>query len=279
MISSAGPTYPDTLSPIPSQVQHWLIAISVINTLSFVSTTVLSAYLIYKLAAWRLLVHRRRRRNGRSTWTARKRRRKAAKGHTETQCAVNMAMDADAIFTGEQMPGRHNGHVNTATNTKFDDATTFNTFTTDRSNTQSSSSSPPTTRHPNQFLILILNLFLADTHLSTAFLVNFFWLRADAIRVDTVSCFAQGLLISIGGLAPSMFILLIAVHTYLTVVRGWTPPQRVLYGVVVATWALVYGVSLVPIAATRNGAAKGGFFVRAEAWVCLTCSNGFTPIY
>ncbi|CAG7563633.1 unnamed protein product [Fusarium equiseti] len=121
-------------------------------------------------------------------------------------------------------------------------------------------------RQPNQFLVLIINLLLADMHQGVAFLLNAAWLRYDAILVDTATCYTQGLFVSLGDLASSMFITAIAIHTYMAVVRGIQTPQKVLYGVIVAIWMFVYAISFIPIATTRNGAEFGGFFVRAGSW-------------
>ncbi|CAF3491922.1 unnamed protein product [Fusarium graminearum] len=79
--------------------------------------------------------------------------------------------------------------------------------------------------------------------------------------VGTATCYTQGLFVSLGDLASSMFITAIAVHTYLAVVKGRQTPQRVLYGVIIGIWIFVYTISLIPIAITSNGAEYGGFFV------------------
>lgn len=121
--------------------------------------------------------------------------------------------------------------------------------------------------HPNQFLVLIYNLFLADMHQSGAFLLNSVWVSKDGILVGTPVCFLQGWLVSTGDLSSSCFIAAIAVHTYFTVVRGYRPPQWALNVTIVGIWTFVYGITIVGIAATHNGREVGGFYVRAVAWV------------
>ncbi|KAL9563841.1 hypothetical protein ACKAV7_012013 [Fusarium commune] len=100
---------------------------------------------------------------------------------------------------------------------------------------------PTAPQRPNQFLVLIINLLLADMH-------------------------QGGLFVSLGDLASSMFITAIAIHTYLAVVKQRQTPQKVLYATIIAIWVFVYAISLIPIATTRNGAEFGGFFVRAGSW-------------
>lgn len=120
---------------------------------------------------------------------------------------------------------------------------------------------------PNQFLILIFNLLLADMHQGVAFFLNAEWLRYGAVRVGTPTCFAQGFFVSTGDLASSCFITTIAIHTYLSIVRRYKMPYRLLYTLIACVWVFVYLISGLPVAATHNGAFHGGFFVRAGAWV------------
>lgn len=119
---------------------------------------------------------------------------------------------------------------------------------------------------PNQFLILIYNLLLADMEQASAFLLNASWLAGDSIRVGSRTCFAQGWLVSVGDLASSLFIGAIAVHTYLTVVWEYKPRQRVFYAIVVAIWLFAHLISALGIIITHNGRSGGGFYVRAAAW-------------
>ncbi|KAK4155026.1 G protein-coupled glucose receptor regulating Gpa2-domain-containing protein [Chaetomidium leptoderma] len=119
---------------------------------------------------------------------------------------------------------------------------------------------------PNQFLILIYNLLLADMHQAAAFLLNAVWVGRDGIQVRTPTCWVQGWLVQTGDLASSLFITAIAVHTYLAVVRKYTPPQSAIYITVVFLWALNYLMMILGIVITENGKEEGGFFARAAAW-------------
>lgn len=120
---------------------------------------------------------------------------------------------------------------------------------------------------PNQFLVLIFNLLLADMAQASAFLLNTTWLTRDAVQVGTRTCFAQGWLVSVGDLASSLFIGAIAVHTYLTVVWEYKPRQWVLYFAIAGIWIFVHLISAIGIIATKNGEDNGGYYVRAAAWV------------
>jgi hypothetical protein len=128
---------------------------------------------------------------------------------------------------------------------------------------------PPKRRraHPNQFLILIYNLLLADIHQAASFLLNAVWVGRDGIEVRTSICWAQAWLVQIGDVASSLFITAIAVHTYLAIVRNYTPPQWAVYTAVVSLWVFNYLLMVLGLAITDNGKDVGGFFVRASAWV------------
>ncbi|KAJ4415064.1 hypothetical protein N0V82_007580 [Gnomoniopsis sp. IMI 355080] len=122
--------------------------------------------------------------------------------------------------------------------------------------------SPP----PNQFVVLLYNLLLADMHQAMAFFLNVVWVAKDGIFVRTSECWIQGLFISNGDLASSCFIATIALHTYLTVVRSYRPPEWALNSWIVGMWVFIYGMTIAGIASTNNGKETGGYYVRASAW-------------
>ncbi|KAI1370966.1 G protein-coupled glucose receptor regulating Gpa2-domain-containing protein [Hypoxylon crocopeplum] len=119
---------------------------------------------------------------------------------------------------------------------------------------------------PNQFLVLVYNLFFADMHQATAFMLNIPWIQNNEINVGNPTCWAQGWFVSTGDLSASCFICAIAIHTYLTVVKGYKPPHWALYLAIVGLWVFIYVMAIAGVAATNNGRGAGGFYVRAAAW-------------
>ncbi|GJC99535.1 integral membrane protein [Colletotrichum higginsianum] len=119
---------------------------------------------------------------------------------------------------------------------------------------------------PNQFLMLIYNLLLADIQQALAFLLNASWLSRNAIVVESTTCWAQGWFISTGDLASSAFITTIAVHTYLSVVRDYKLPTWAFWTMIGSVWFFIYALAVAGIIITNNGAADGGLYVRAAAW-------------
>jgi hypothetical protein len=117
---------------------------------------------------------------------------------------------------------------------------------------------------PNQFLLLIYNLLFADIQQALAFLLNISALRNNAIIAGTPMCFAQGWFVSTGDLASSMFILAIALHTFLGVVKDYRLPTGAFYCCIAVNWIFIYAMAAIgPIMHGRT------FYARASAWVCL----------
>jgi hypothetical protein len=114
----------------------------------------------------------------------------------------------------------------------------------------------------NQYVILIYNLLLADLQQSIAFAITFHWLRLDKILAPTAACFIQGWFLNIGDVASGFFVLAIAIHTWLGVVRGY----RLGYGWFVATILLIW---LAAVVLTIAGPIRhrDRFFTRAGGWV------------
>jgi hypothetical protein len=165
-----------SLSPLPSGIRAGLIAIFVSSLLSFAFSSTLWSYLTYKLISWRT-----RRRS---------RARLVARNMPEPPAIPNL----DFYVRGNRPPSQSARIMyerNIQQLRKVENES------------------------PNQFLILLYNLFLADIHQSAAFLICSVWLGKDGIFIDTPACFVQGFLISIGGMASCCFITLIAAHIYI----------------------------------------------------------------
>jgi hypothetical protein len=72
----------------------------------------------------------------------------------------------------------------------------------------------------NQYVLLVLNLLIADLQQSSAFLISWNWIRVDAILAPSAPCFAQAWLLHSGDVSSGFFVLAIAVHTFITAVHG-----------------------------------------------------------
>lgn len=116
----------------------------------------------------------------------------------------------------------------------------------------------------NQFLLLVYNLVIADMQQSLAFVLNIHSLREDAIDVGHPTCWAQGWFISTGDLASSLFVLAIAVHTFLAVIKDYKLSQRNLWITIALIWTFNYTMTLAGILHHPTD-----YYVRAGAWVCF----------
>lgn len=222
-----------TLAPLPAVVRSGSIAISIFALASFFSALALFLHLIYRVLRW-------------------KSKRDSGRPH----------------------PKRGAGHILRFANgpSEFGPAHDAAKLAGSEPTADSVSLATPSvtserTRYPNQFIVLIVNLLIADLHQATAFAITTTWVARNGILAGTSACFAQGLFVSTGDLASSCFMSAIAIHTFYSIVFKRRPSHRLLYLGILLLWVFIYLISLLPLAGTRNGADAGGYFVRAGAWV------------
>ncbi|KAI3317987.1 hypothetical protein HD806DRAFT_352156 [Xylariaceae sp. AK1471] len=226
-----------TLAPLPSVVHTGSFAIAVFAITSFVTALALFVYLTYKVISWQL--GRGSDRSGGKTVV----------GYQFASGTLQFGPAHDVAKIAGPDPA-----IDAISLTPTDRAAR--------------------PRRPNQFLVLFVNLLLADLQQATAFALSTSWVVQDGIAVGTGVCFAQGLFVSVGDLASSCFMSAIAIHTFYSIVHGYRPPHRVLYFYILLIWIFVYLISLLPVAGTMNGASAGGFFVRAGAWCWVNQAYG-----
>ncbi|TRX95250.1 hypothetical protein FHL15_003942 [Xylaria flabelliformis] len=219
-----------TLSPLTPVVRSGSIAVTIFGLTSFLSALALLIYLTYKLVRWHLGIG-----SGRS-------RRKRKPGYVFTSGPVKFGPAHDVAKLAGADP------------------------TVDAASLAPSERLIQGPRYPNQFIVLILNLLIADLHQSTAFALSLTWLLGDSLDVGSPACFTQGLFVSVGDLSSSCFMAAVAIHTFYSIVFKYRPSHKALYFYIISIWAFVYLISLLPVAGTRNGASMGGFFVRAGVW-------------
>ncbi|CAG5179636.1 uncharacterized protein ALTATR162_LOCUS9385 [Alternaria atra] len=113
----------------------------------------------------------------------------------------------------------------------------------------------------NQYVILIYNLLLADLLQSIAFSISFHWLRLNRIVAPTAPCFIQAWFMHLGDVASGFFVLAIAIHTWMSVVKGYRMPYRRFVVAILFIW-------LAALTLTVLGPAMFGnrFFARAGGW-------------
>lgn len=117
----------------------------------------------------------------------------------------------------------------------------------------------------NQYVILIYNLLLADLQQSIAFSISFHWLRIDAILAPTAPCFIQGWFLNLGDVASGFFVLAIAIHTWLGVVRGYKMPYKWFVVSILGIW---FAATLLTV--LGPAIHKDRFFTRAGGWCWIS---------
>ena len=114
----------------------------------------------------------------------------------------------------------------------------------------------------NQYVILIYNLLLADLQQSIAFSISFHWLRINKIVAPNVACFVQAWFLQIGDVASGFFVLAIAIHTWLGVVKGYKMSYMWFVLSILFIWVAALVLTIVGPAVFRDR-----FFTRAGGWV------------
>ncbi|CAG8953924.1 hypothetical protein HYFRA_00010885 [Hymenoscyphus fraxineus] len=113
----------------------------------------------------------------------------------------------------------------------------------------------------NQIFVLIYNLLLADLQQAVSFLIAFHWIAKNKLVGPSPICFAQGWLIQIGDLSSGLWVLAIAIHTFINLVLQKTIPFSMFVVAVVLVWLFCVILTIIgPITHHKN------FFVPAGAW-------------
>jgi hypothetical protein len=116
--------------------------------------------------------------------------------------------------------------------------------------------------HRNQIFVLIYNLLLADFQQALSFLLSFYWLAQRKLVGGNTQCFGQGWLIQIGDVSSGLWVLAIAIHTFVNLVAQKQIRHRTFVIGVIAIW--VFCLILTAIGPILS---KDEFFVPAGAWV------------
>lgn len=241
----------DTITPLPPVLRDGLTVVAVLAFISLFTSSVLFIHLTFKLVRYSI----KRARN-------KSRCRQLARGLDNH---MRSSMDLNLGLNGLHLRGASRSYPSSLSAVELKDKL----YGREEKRERRKEILPA----PNQFVVLLYNLLLADMHQAVAFFFNVVWVARDGIFVRTNACFTQGLFISNGDLASSCFIATIALHTYLTVVRNYKPPEWALNAWIVGMWVFVYTMTLSGITSTDNGRMAGGYYVRATAWVCSVLTH------
>lgn len=93
----------------------------------------------------------------------------------------------------------------------------------------------------NQSVVLVYNLLLADAMQAVAFVISFNWFNPMASETMTRACFTQSWFIHFGDVSAGFFVLVIAIHTLLSLGMG----VKIKYGIFVAAVVFIWGAAMV----------------------------------
>lgn len=117
----------------------------------------------------------------------------------------------------------------------------------------------------NQYVVLIVNLLIADLLQGVSFMFSFHWVYYNGIFAPSRTCFSQGYLLNLGDLSSGFFVLGIALHTFYGAVRGRHLKHTTFTIVVISAWLLA--VLLTSIGPIQH---RDDFFVRAGSWCWIS---------
>lgn len=117
----------------------------------------------------------------------------------------------------------------------------------------------------SQYVVLVYNLALADLQQGLGFIVSLHWIATNSVHVNNGACFVQGVLLQIGDPMSGLFVLAIAIYTFLHTLFGYQLGHRTFVATIVGLW--VFGVLMVviPIAAVGRYV-----WLPAVAWVSFS---------
>jgi len=231
-----------SISPLPASYRTGQLALAIVGIISLVSSTLLFLHITYKLIRLEL-------RNRRA-------RQKAAPQGVDLTLGLS-----EEHYTKTKTTAKP---ISTAL-----PAVQSPEATTEQHQEDSEAGQPRRKRRQhraaNPLLVLIYNLILADISLSGTYAANIVWLKEDAVIIDSVTCRAQGWLVSFGCVISSAFLLVLSVYTYAIVIKGRRPSSRSTVAVCVTVWV----VSIILACAGPIVSGKEHFFARQQFWVCV----------
>ncbi|KAM3072570.1 hypothetical protein ACMFMG_009363 [Clarireedia jacksonii] len=128
--------------------------------------------------------------------------------------------------------------------------------------------------HRNQVFVLIYNLLLADFQQALSFLLSFYWVAQGKLVGGNSQCFAQGWLVQIGDVSSGLWVLAIAIHTFVNLVAHKQIGHGNFVVAVVGIW--VFCLLLTAIGPILS---KDEFFVPAGAWCWVSDTHEHERLY
>lgn len=243
-----------TVSPLPYGWAPGLLGVGIAGALSFASTTVLFLYMTYAWINWNR--------------QPKKALRLGQEDNNQPKSPdLSLGLDVKYLVSSQ-------GNSRAGSNTNVDKLFSAEAAKPRAGSLEDTSAEPvvgqadlAAAEPTNPFLVLIYNLLIADGISSLEFTLNLVWVSRDGIFVPSAACTLQAVAAGAGAFSPSVFLAIIALHTYLAVVWGVKIGQGLLRWCLVGAWGFIVLMPLLGLAISRNGEGNGGWFVRGDTWV------------
>jgi hypothetical protein len=125
----------------------------------------------------------------------------------------------------------------------------------------------------NQYVILVYNLALADLQLGLGLTLSLRWIVTDSLRGSDACCFLQGVWLQIGNPMSGVFVLAIAMYTFIHIILGYQLGHRIFVAVTVCLWVFGVMIVIIPIATVgRYVWLPAVAWVSFRSWISLWCA-------
>ncbi|KXS94705.1 hypothetical protein AC578_3852 [Pseudocercospora eumusae] len=113
----------------------------------------------------------------------------------------------------------------------------------------------------NQYVALLVNLIAADLIQAVGFALDVVWLRENAIKVPSPTCWTQGWLINAGDVGSAVFTFAMAIHLFMDIILDKRMPYWPFLGCIVLGWIFNFFCATIGIILHPRD-----FYVRAGLW-------------
>ncbi|KAF3768836.1 hypothetical protein M406DRAFT_71809 [Cryphonectria parasitica EP155] len=214
-------TLTESLSPLPAETRNILVALTTAGSISLVSTGILLIHITWSLVCWKIRDIRYQRQQLEQPVEA--------PGPIQTPIDLSLGLSENHYYQTKVVRKDADLSIEPSSSSSTQqDLETLGTTLSARGEGDQAQPAPSThhEKPPNPLLLLIFNLLIADTTLSTAYIHNVYWLKIDGILVPSWNCSTQGWFVSFGCLTTSGFLFTISMFSYLGIIRGYKATSR-----------------------------------------------------
>lgn len=246
----AGPF--ESLSPLPQEIRHALIALTAVGMTSLVTAGLLFFHITYRLVCWKIRdIRNQKGQLGQPTSLTQR-----------NSVDLNLGLAEDHYYLAKNRK-LENSIDTESPSAQQDDHSKETTSNTPTETIPQSSPSTHREKPPNPLLLLIYNLLMSDVVLSSSYACDIVWLRINGIIAPSTNCTVQGWIVSAGCLTTSGFLFAISIFSYLGIIRGYKATIR---DVIIAC-SVVWSLSIILSSLGPMYFRDASYYGRETTWV------------